>query len=29
MIKKVGEMRTKRASLILDTVPPFIVVSSP
>ena len=29
MIKKVGEMRTERASLVLDTVPPFIVVSSP
>jgi hypothetical protein len=29
MIKKVGEMRTERASVVLDTVPPFIVVSSP
>jgi hypothetical protein len=29
MIKKIGEIRTERASVVLDTEPPFIVVSSP
>jgi hypothetical protein len=29
MIKKIGEIRTERASVVLDTEPPFIAISSP